>query len=158
VASSEFIGLRKPIGVYPDAPYTKLLQETSMTTTTESILGTWFIAGLNVVGDEDGILVILPDGRAVQFQSSITPPRMNQTMHFWYSRPDEGSIRFRMSPDADGWLRFIKITPEGWSLVSDDDRGRHEFPCRRTQPLELPNWYSDMMEKSLEIMATLETK
>ena len=135
-----------------------VLQEIPMTTATEAILGTWFIAGLNVVGDEDGILAILPDGRAVQFQSSITPPRMNQTMRFWYSRPDENSIRFRMSPDAEGWLRFIKVTRKGWSLVSDDDRGRHEFPCRPAQPFELPSWYSDMMEKNLEMMAALETE
>lgn len=129
-----------------------------MHTATESILGTWFITGLNVVCDEDGILVILPDGRSVQFQSSITPPRMNQIMRLWYSRPDESTIRFRMRPDADGWLRFIEITPEGWSLIADDDRGRHEFPCRPAQPSELPYWYSDMMKKSLEKMATLETE
>jgi hypothetical protein len=129
-----------------------------MTTTTDSIVGTWFIAGLNVVGDEDGILVFLPDGRAVQFQSSITPPRMNQTMRFWYSQPDENSIRIRVSSDSDGWLRFIEITPEGWSLVSDDDRGRREFPCRPAQPSELPHWYSDMTERSLEMMATPEAE
>ena len=79
-------------------------------------------------------------------------------MRLWYCRPDERFIRFRMRPDADGWLRFIEIKTEGWSLVSDDDRGRHEFPCRQAQPSELPYWYSDMMEKSLEMMATLETE
>jgi hypothetical protein len=116
-------------------------------------LGTWFISGIGVVPDEDGILVMLPDGRCVQFPSSVTRPQMNQTFRLWYSCPDANTIRFRMKPDGKEWLRHIELTDEGWTMICDDERGRGEFPCKSAKHEELPAWFSEMLDENLSRMA-----
>lgn len=121
-------------------------------------LGRWFISGIGVVPDEDGILVMLPEGRCVQFPSSVSRPLLNQTLRLWYSCPDANTIRFKMKPDGHEWLRYIERTHEGWTMICDDERGRVAFPCRSTTSEELPDWFSEMLEKNLAMMAVLTDK
>lgn len=120
-------------------------------------IGIWFISGIGFVTDEDGILVMFPDGRCVQFPSSVTRPQMNQTFRLWYSCPDTNTIRYRMRPDGEDWIRHIRRTAEGWTMICDDERGRGEFPCRNARPEELPDWFSEMLDKNLTRMAALTT-
>jgi hypothetical protein len=132
------------------------VQNKPMRLTNSPPIGTWFIAGIGVVPDEDGILVVLPDGRCVQFPSSVTRPQINQTFRLWYSCPDAATIRFRVKPDGEEWLRTIQTTADGWVMISDDERGRGEFPCKIATLDDLPDWFPEMMDKNLQLMATVE--
>jgi len=134
------------------------VQNKSMRPVDSPPIGTWIISGIGVVPDEDGILVVLPDGRCVQFPSSVTRPQINQTFRLWYSRPDAATIRFRMKPDGEEWLRSIQTAADGWTMICDDGRGRSEFPCKSASPDDLPEWFSELLDKNLQMMATLEDK
>lgn len=126
-----------------------------MQTTDTPPIGTWFISGIGLVPDEDGILVMLPDGRCVQFPSSVTRPQMKQTFRLWYSCPDANTIRYRMKPDGEDWIRQIQRTDGGWTMICDDERGSGEFPCKSAKPEELPDWFLEMLEKNLTRMTAL---
>lgn len=118
--------------------------------------GVWFISGLDIVPGEAGILVMLRNGRCVQFPTSVTPPLKHPIQRLWFTCSDAGTIRFRMKPDGNEWLRFIENTVQGWTMVSDDEHGRLEFPCRPANPGDLPDWYPEMLEKCLKKMDLLE--
>lgn len=120
--------------------------------------GTWFVSNLDIVPGEEGLLVLLPDGRCVQFPTSIIPPSMHQTQRLWFTCVDDRTLRFRREPSGSEWLRYIQRTEEGeveeWTMISDDpDHGRHEFPFRPAREKDLPAWYSEMLEKTLQKMA-----
>ena len=121
-------------------------------------VGIWLISGLNFVPDEDGILVMLPDGRSVQFPTSNTPPQKHPVCRGWYSCPDAQSIRFSLRPEGEGWLRFIEITSEGWTMVAEGEKGRIEYPCKAAVPEDLPPWYPEMLERNLKKMTAMEGK
>lgn len=126
-----------------------------MSETDTTPIGTWFISDIGFVPDEDGILVMLPNGLCVQFPSSVTRPLMNQTLRLWYSCPDANTIQYRMKPDGQYWIRHIQRTTGGWMMICDDERGRGEFSCRIAKPEELPDWFPEMLEKNLAKMAAL---
>lgn len=121
----------------------------------ESVIGTWFIDDMPF--DEEGILVITPEHRAVQFLTSITPPRMNQTMRLWAADDRPGFIRFRPSPKADGWLRQIIINTDGWSMIAHDDRNAPSFRCRPAVAADLPAWFAEQLERNLQSMRERES-
>tara|TARA_B110000285_G_C14738970_1_gene429901 strand:+ start:142 stop:567 length:426 start_codon:yes stop_codon:yes gene_type:complete len=119
-----------------------------------SIEGTWYIDGMPF--DEDGILVIMKDGRTIQFPTSVTKPRMNQTMRLWHSGFDGESIQFRNAPHGRGWLRRIELSSNGWDMIADSDGEISRFHCQRADLASLPDWYPEMLEKNLTKMSALE--
>jgi hypothetical protein len=121
-------------------------------------VGVWLISGVNYVPDEDGILVMLREGRCVQFPTSITPPGKNPVMRLWYACPDAKTIRFRMRPHGDEWLRFVENTPQGWSLIYEEGTERVEYPCRAATPEDLPDWFPEMLAENLKKMEAMEDK
>ena len=131
-------------------------KEIGVTKTPEFILGTWFIGDIGCVPDEDGILVMLAGGRAIQFPSSITRPQSNLIHRLWFSCPDANSIRFRGRPDVDGWIRYIERTATGWSMISNNHGERRIFPCRLARTEDLPEWHTEMLESHLAKMDALE--
>ncbi len=80
---------------------TLFCKKNAVTQTPDFILGTWFIGDLGCVADENGILVMQAEVRAIQFPSSITRPQTNQIHRLWYSCPDANSIQFKGRPDGD---------------------------------------------------------
>ncbi|MDA8909175.1 hypothetical protein N9I65_03260 [bacterium] len=112
-----------------------------------TIVGVWFID--NMLYDEDGILVVHGDGRVVQFPTSETKPRMDQTMRLWFSEFTGDSVQFSGSPEATGWRRNIEASDTGWDMIADHDGEISRFCCRPADPSKLPDWYSEMLERNL---------
>ncbi|MEM7010604.1 MAG: hypothetical protein AAF585_03880 [Verrucomicrobiota bacterium] len=112
-----------------------------------TIVGVWFID--NMLYDEDGILVIQADGRVVQFPTSVTKPRTDQTMRLWFSEFTGDSVQFSGSPAGTGWRRRIEASESGWDMIADHDGEISRFRCRPADPSMLPDWYSEMLERNL---------
>ncbi|MFT5469879.1 MAG: hypothetical protein ACI8UO_005002 [Verrucomicrobiales bacterium] len=119
-----------------------------------SIVGTWYIDGMPF--GEDGILVIMQDGRTIQFPTSITKPHMNQTMRMWHSAFDGESIRFRNSPNGSSWHRGVEASSTGWAMIAESDGKISRFHCCSADLKTLPIWFSEMLEKNLARMSQLE--
>ena len=124
------------------------------TSPTASIEGVWYIDGMPF--DEDGILVIMTDGRTIQFPTSVAKPRMNETMRLWHSGFDGESIQFRDAPDSQGWLRRVELASNGWDMIADSKGKISRFHCQRADLASLPDWYPEMLEKNLTKMSDLE--
>ena len=118
------------------------------------IRGTWLIE-TSPLG-ESGILVIMDNERAIQFQTSETKPRMNRTMRLWYSNYNGHQIRFKPSPSAEGWLRGVQPAPIGWIMTDDKDGIHSRFSCLPLSSDDLPDWYEEMLLKNLTKMKQLE--
>lgn len=123
---------------------------------TASLVGNWFIGGMEF--DVEGILVITPEGRVVQFPTSGTKPRMNQTMRLWLSEDIDGYVRFRPSPSAEGWLRGVEISGPCWTMIAIKDGTEYRFPCRHASRECLPPWFEELLEKNLSLMDEWESQ
>lgn len=123
---------------------------------TASIIGNWFIGGMSF--DEEGILVITPEGRVVRFPTSVAKPRMNQTIRLWASQDIEGYIRFRPSPSAEGWLRGVEISGPCWTMIAVQDGVESRFPCRYASGEFLPPWFEEFLSRNLSFMGKEESK
>ena len=118
------------------------------------IEGVWLIDVR--IFDEPGILVIMADGRAVQFPSSRSKPRFLQTMRLWYSDYDGKQVRLRSSQSAEGWVRGIEQADDGWIMTSETERGQLRFHCTKLSAELFPDWYESMLDMNLEKMAADE--
>ena len=107
---------------------------------------------------EPCILVIMPDGRTVQFPTSVSKPRVNQTMRLWHSEHDGTQICFRPSPSAEGWLRGIEEAEYGWVMTAETNGEQSRFHCIEFPPHLLPDWYEEMLAINLEKMADVERR
>ena len=112
-----------------------------------TIIGIWYID--NMPYNENGILVIHRDGCVVQFPTSVTKPKMNQTMRLWFSEFTGDSVIFSGSPDAPGWLRRLEAVGDDWDMVAESEDDTHRFRCTVADAATLPWWYSEMLEKNL---------
>jgi len=129
------------------------MQEMALTSHTD-IEGVWLVD--TEPHGEPCILVIMPDGRTVQFPTSVTMPRLNQTMRLWHSSYDGIRVRFRPSPSAEGWFRGIETVDDGWVMTAEADGEQSRFHCKPFPEHLLPDWYEDMLIKNLEKMADIE--
>ncbi len=43
-------------------------------------------------------------------------------------------------------------------MTAEDESGRYEYPCRRAKPEDLPDWFSELLDKNLSKMAEIEGK
>jgi hypothetical protein len=120
------------------------------------VIGTWLIDGLPY--GEDGILVITPDFRVVQFPTSVTLPQMSQTHRLWGAIEGDDHLRFRPTPESEGWLRRVEITEMGWTMIAIHDGSEHRFNCRQVSAAFLPSWYPEQLDKNLRRMAETEAK
>jgi len=114
------------------------------------IAGIWFID--NMPFDEEGILVIRTDGPVVRFFTSVTKPRMNQTMRLHLSADKDGHVRFRPTPCAEGSLRRVEISQTGWTMIAVRDGQETGFPCRPASPGSLPPWFEELLDKNFTMM------
>ncbi|MDP0490785.1 MAG: hypothetical protein Q7Q71_07035 [Verrucomicrobiota bacterium JB023] len=105
---------------------------------------------------EPCILVIMADGRTVQFPKSSSKPRANQTMRLWHSEYDGKQVRFRPSPSAEGWFRGIEAADDGWVMTAETDGVKSRFHCTPFPSHLLPEWYEEMLAINLEKMAAFE--
>ena len=116
--------------------------------------GVWLIDGMPF--DELGLLVIMRNGRTVQFPTSIKRPRLNQTMRLWHSDFDGETIRFKGSPEGLGWIRGVEFSSRGWFMIANPNGQSSRFHCYPADLFSLPTWYNEMLEKNLEKMAEIE--
>ena len=119
-----------------------------------SVEGTWLISGMPF--GEDGFLIIREDGRTIQFPTSITKPRLNQTLRLWHSGFDGASIRFRSNPLRSGWLRGVERMGDDWSLVAECEGETKRFLCVKASEKCLPDWLPEMLDKNLARMDEVE--
>lgn len=102
---------------------------------------------------EPCILVIMKGGRTVQFPTSRTLPKLNQTMRLWHTDYDGSQIRFKPSPTAEGWIRGIESTKTGWNIIALENGATIRFHCTPIATKDLPSWYEQMLIRNLELMA-----
>jgi len=108
--------------------------------------------------DEEGIPVITPEGRSIQFPTSTTRPRMDQTMRLWISEGTDNTVRFHSSPSAEGWLREIKVSGPNWIMIAEQDGQGLRFPCRNASRVFLPPWFDELLEQNLILMVRRESQ
>ena len=106
--------------------------------------------------EEPCLLIIMPDGRTVQFLTSVTKPRINQTMRLWHSEYDGKRVRFRPSPSAEGWFRGAEITDDGWVMTAEANGEQSRFHCSVFPAHLFPDWYEEMLTINLEKMLDVE--
>lgn len=116
--------------------------------------GTWDIQ--NNPTREFGILVLTPEGRAVQFCRTSGPPRNNQVMRLWFCEEGDWRIRFRPSPEAKGWLRRIEVHEKGWAMIAPEQSDKSRFTCESASESLLPAWFQEELEKQLAMMIETE--
>ena len=119
------------------------------------IEGVWLIDVR--IFDEPGILVMLSDGRAVQFPTSRLKPRLQQTMRLWYSDYDGKQVRFRPCQSAKGWVRGVEPADDGWIMTAETEREQLRFHCTKLSAELFPDWYQAMLAMNLEKM-TIDEK
>lgn len=119
-----------------------------------NIEGIWLINGKTL--DESCILVIMEDGRTIQFPNSETRPGLNRTMRLWHSEYTGSQIRFRPSPTAEGWLRGVEPAENSWTLIAQQDESPIHFQCTPLATEDLPNWYEERLTKNLACMKKTE--
>jgi hypothetical protein len=120
------------------------------------LVGNWFIG--NMPSGEEGILVITPDGRVVQFPSSLTKPRKNQVMRLWISEDKNSHVRFRASPSGAGWLRRLEMRGGEWTMIATNENSESEFPCRPALPASFPPWFDESLGQNLALMQERESR
>ncbi|RYD22525.1 MAG: hypothetical protein EOP88_07690 [Verrucomicrobiaceae bacterium] len=116
----------------------------------EQLAGTWFVSGRHFHGE--GILVITPDGRVVQFQSAVKMPRKNETLRLHVAADVDGHLRFRRSPDDAGWLRGIEFSGPGWTMIAHENGEEFRFPCRHASAPFLPDWFEEQLAVNLDLL------
>lgn len=114
------------------------------------IEGVWLIDVR--IFDEPGILVMLSDGRAVQFPTSRLKPGLQQTMRLWYSDYDGKQVRFRPCQSAKGWVRGVEPADDGWIMTAETEREQLRFHCTQLSAELFPDWYQAMLAMNLEKM------
>ena len=108
--------------------------------------------------DEPGILVMLSDGRAVQFPTSQSKPRLQQPMRLWHSVYDGKQVRFRPCQSAKGWVRGVEPAQDGWIMTTETEREQLRFHCTKLFAELFPDWYEAMLAINLEKMTVEEKK
>ncbi len=120
------------------------------------VIGTWFIDGLPF--GEEGILVITPELRVVQFPTSVTFPKFIQTHRLWVTQESVDFLRFKSFPASEGWLRRVEISDGGWIMIAIDHDSEVQFNCRHAPAAALPSWYQGQLDRNLLRMAEIEAK
>ena len=121
-----------------------------------SLVGIWFVDGLP--SGEDGILVVTPEWRVVQFSTSVSNPEKHPTHRLWMFADSEELIRFSAAPNDPGWVRRIEWGESDWTMIAIQDQTEARFRCRPAKEECLPDWFPEILEKSLAWMKERETK
>ena len=79
-------------------------------------------------------------------------------MRLWASDEGADALRFRPSPAADGWLRGIVRSGNGWTMIAAYDGAEHRFPCRQAVDGSLPPWFAEALKRNLLTMAKVEER
>lgn len=123
---------------------------------TESLVGKWFVCNMPT-GSEDGLLVITPERQVVQFPTSVTLPRMNETMRLWICDDVADHVRFRLSKSGTSWQRRVEFSADGWTMIANDHGQETRFPCRPASDATLPPWFDELLEENLRRISKLES-
>ncbi|OYV05183.1 MAG: hypothetical protein CFE26_12920 [Verrucomicrobiales bacterium VVV1] len=123
---------------------------------TDSLVGKWLVSNMPI-GSEDGLLVITPERQVVQFPTSVTLPRMNETMRLWICDDVADHVRFRLSKSGISWQRRVEFSADGWTMIANDHGQEIRFPCRPASHALLPPWFDDLLAKNLLLITELET-
>ena len=70
----------------------------------------------------------------------------------------EEHIRFSAAPNDPGWVRRIEGGESDWTMIAIQDQTEARFRCRPAKEECLPDWFPEMLEKSLAWMRERETK
>lgn len=123
---------------------------------TDSLVGKWFVGDMPN-SSEEGLLVITPERLVVQFPTSVTLPRMNETLRLWVCDDIPDHVRFQLSPSGLSWQRRVEFSGDGWTMIANDQGEETRFPCRPASDATLPPWFDDLLEKNLLRMERLES-
>ena len=118
------------------------------------LVGVWFVDGLQF--GEEGILVVTAEGRVVQFSTSVTPPEKYPIHRLWMVPEGDHQVRFSASPRRGSWTRGIEWGESGWTMIAFHDQREIRYGCKRASEDRLPDWFSEMLEKSLAWMVERE--
>lgn len=111
----------------------------------EFLRGTW---RFSAEGDARGTgwLHFTGDGFAVQF--SVFPAESTHRIpqRFWYEIEAADTLRFRTSPDHEGWTRSCLRQDESSFVLGAGDI---VFPCTRLSANDYPEWFAESLAYQL---------
>jgi hypothetical protein len=92
-----------------------------------------------------GYLHFTDDGQIIQFVYDTQRPEKRIPLRLWYSVESASTLRLRPKGNPEGWTCDYRF--DGPTLIMTN--ARQSFPCSRTSPGEVPDWFREAIAQRL---------